>query len=203
MTKLKLTTGLFAAAAGIALVSTGHAQSVDALLNKLVDKGILSTQEAEELKQESATNLTTQAHSKLEMPAWNKSIKLSGDFRLRVDDIMPESGLNQADRLRYRFRFRYGAVWTAADWATIGFRLGSGDYRTALGDANPNSNNQTFNHAFSKKPLFIDAAYVTLTLPEHDWISLTAGKMDNPMWRGNFNSTTIYDPDLTRRTSPS
>jgi Putative porin len=188
---------LLTIAAGMTFVSTGHAQSVDALLNKLVDKGVLSAKEADDLKQESDKDFTAAVHSKMGMPAWDKNISLGGDFRLRLDDLMPESGLNKADRLRYRFRFRYGAVWTASDWATVGFRLGSGDYRTALGDGNPNSNNQTLTHAFSKKPVFIDAAYVTLTPPGQNWISLTGGKMNNPFWGPSLNSPMVYDPDLT------
>lgn len=197
MNKQQLTAGLLAAATGMTLASTGHAQNVDALLNKLVDKGVLTSQEAEDLKKDSDQSLGTAVRSKLGMPAWDSSIKLGGDFRLRVDDLMPENGLNKDDRLRYRFRFRYGAVWTAQDWATLGFRLGSGDYRSSTGDGNPNSNNQTLTHAFSKKPLFIDAAYVTLTPPEQDWISLTGGKMNNPFWAPSLNSPMVYDADIT------
>jgi hypothetical protein len=131
------------------------------------------------------------------MPAWTKNVTFSGDLRLRFDDIMYENSLNKPDRERFRYRLRYGGVWTAQDWATIGFRVGSGDFRTSLGDGNPNSNNQTMTHAFSKKPLYIDAAYVTLKPPGQDWISLTGGKMNILMWQPMFISPIFYDPDLT------
>src|SRR6185295_17343135 len=64
-------------------------------------------------------------------------------------------------------------------------------------DGNPNSNNQTMTHAFSKKPLYVDAAYVTLKPPGQDFFSMTGGKMNNLMWQPSFLSPIVYDPDLT------
>lgn len=181
------------------LAAAGHAsgQSADALVNKLVEKHILTRQEADDLMKESAKETEAAQKKESSMPSWIKNIKFAGDFRLRLDDQMFEDSLNKADRLRFRYRLRYGAVWDATDWASIGVRLASGDYRSALGDGNPNSNNQTFTHAFSKKPLYIDAAYVTLKPPGQDWFSLTAGKMNQMMWQPSFISPMVYDPDLT------
>jgi len=185
------------AAALLSLPSHSVAQSADAIINKLVQKGVLTQDEAKDLKTESDQEFSKSFFSHAGMPAWTKSVAFTGDMRLRLDDMMFEDSLKKPDRLRYRYRLRYGGIWTAQDWVTVGFRLGSGDFRSALSDGNPDSNNQTATHAFSKKPLYIDAAYVTLKPPGWDWISVTAGKMNNQMFQPAFTSPMVYDPDLT------
>jgi hypothetical protein len=172
-------------------------QSADAIVNKLVQKGVLTQQEADDLRKEADKDFAKSFAAHSGMPAWTKNIAFSGDLRLRLDDTMFEDSLGKPDRLRFRYRLRYGGVWTAQDWATIGLRLGSGETRSALGDGNPNSNNQNMTHAFSKKPIWIDAAYVTLKPPGQDFISITGGKMNNLIWQPAFIAPIVYDPDLT------
>jgi Putative porin len=184
----------------IALAMSGaaaSAQSSDALLDKLIEKGVLTSAEAEAIRQEVNQPAKKDSKPKSGTAGWITNVVFSGDFRLRVDQLWPETSLTSPERLRFRMRLRFGAVWQATDWATIGARLGSGDARSSGDDGNPNSNNQTFTHFFSKKPLYLDAAYVTLRPPEADWISLTGGKMNKLIWEPAFNSPTIYDPDLT------
>ena len=186
-----------AAAVLIAASWRASGQSADAIVNKLVQKGVLTQQEADDLRKEADKDFAKSFAARSGMPAWTKNVTFSGDLRLRLDDAMFEDSQGKPDRLRFRYRLRYGGVWAAQDWATIGFRLGSGDFRSALGDGNPNSNNQTMTHAFSKKPLYIDAAYVTLKPPGQDFFSMTAGKMNNLMWQPGFMAPIVYDPDLT------
>jgi Putative porin len=202
MTKVAILAGAAVLLAGSGPLAAQTAD--DALLNKLVQKGILTQQEADELRKESDQDFKKAFRSEANTPSWIKNVKFSGDFRLRMDDYWPENGLvnpstgqKVSERLRFRMRLRYGAVWEATDWATLGVRIGSGDERSSGGDGNPNSNNQTFTHFFSKKPLFLDAAYVTLQPPGADWVSLTGGKMNKLLWEPALNSPTIYDPDLT------
>jgi hypothetical protein len=185
------------AATLLSLPSHALAQSADAIVNKLVQKGVLTQQEGEDLKKESEKDFSKDFLAHSGMPAWTKSVTFSGDLRLRLEDQIYEDSLNKPDRLRYRYRLRYGGVWSAQDWVTVGFRLGSGDFRTALGDGSPVTNNQNETHAASKKPLYIDAAYVTLKPPGWDWISVTAGKMNNQMFQPAFTAPIVYDPDIT------
>src|SRR5208337_4628064 len=83
---------LFAgAAAFMALTPQIQAQSsVDALLNKLEQKGVLTVDEARELKSENATNsvadFNSAMNSRFPMPDWVTGYKLSGDFRGRYDE---------------------------------------------------------------------------------------------------------------------
>ena len=83
---------IFAGATALmALTPNTHAQtSVDNLLNKLEQKGILTPNEADELKAENATNSVADFNqafnSKFAMPDWITSYRLYGDFRGRYDE---------------------------------------------------------------------------------------------------------------------
>src|SRR5271154_66200 len=59
--------------------------SVDALIQKLEDKGILTNQEASQIKDEVSANEqdSQQTTFKSLLPDWVNGLKISGDFRLR------------------------------------------------------------------------------------------------------------------------
>ena len=61
------------------------AQSSDALLDKLVEKGILTTKEATELRQEADQNFNEAYKVKTGLPDWVDQLKLYGDFRGRME----------------------------------------------------------------------------------------------------------------------
>jgi len=185
---------LFAGAAAL-MAPASHARSqssVDALLNKLEQKGVLTVDEARQLKAENATNsisdFSQAMNSKFPMPDWVTSYKLSGDFRGRFDGIYSDNAAF-VDRTRLRYRLRVGLVIDMKDHMEVGFRLGSGD------SGNPLSNNQTLTGNASKKPLFVDTAYGKWTpIKNDDWTaSATFGKMVQP-----FDiSPMLFDPDYT------
>ena len=92
---------LFAGAAALmALTPNTHAQSsVDALLNKLEQKGILTVDEAKELKaenqQDSAADMDKAMNSKFQMPDWVTSYKFTaisaGGMTTRTAAAIPQS----------------------------------------------------------------------------------------------------------------
>ena len=91
---------VIAALAGVSF--SAHAQSADALLDKLVDKGILTVKEANELREEADKGFTSAHQVKTGMPDWVTSFKLNGDVRGRYDGIyMPdlEPGLESSTAL--------------------------------------------------------------------------------------------------------
>lgn len=199
---------LFAGAAALmALTPNTHAQtSVDALLNKLEQKGILTVEEAKELKaenqQDSAADFNKAMNSKFQMPDWVTSYKLYGDFRGRFDDMITDSyggtSLSAQDRARLRYRLRVGLLVSMKDDLQAGFRLGSGD-ATGVGSqssaGSPLSNNTTMQDNATKKMIYIDAAYGKWT-PINDgvWmLGATIGKMDQPF---QF-SQMVFDSDYT------
>src|SRR5438552_7581438 len=107
------------AASALCSVNT-QAQSADALLDKLVEKGILTTKEANDLKRESDQNFTKAYQVKSGMPDWVTSLKLGGDFRARYEGNYYENDDPSArpfstQRDRYRYRLRFGAVATLKD----------------------------------------------------------------------------------------
>src|ERR1035437_10087650 len=99
-----------AAAALLAVAAAGAvapAQASDALLDKLVDKGILTVKEANELRQESDKGFTQAYQVKSGMPDWVSSLKFNGDFRGRMEGFYA-SHPGWTDRTRYRYRLRFG-----------------------------------------------------------------------------------------------
>ncbi len=177
------------------MVAAGaQGQSTDALLDKLVDKGILTAKEAKELREESDKNFTTAIQIKSGMPDWVTGYKLSGDMRGRYDGISSENNaFIPRDRLRYRLRV--GLAVSMLDNLEAGLRLGSGEASGSAATGNPLSNNATLQDNGSKKSIFIDAAYGKWTaINSGGWLaSITVGKMDLPF----AFTPMVFDPDLT------
>ncbi|MGD0744591.1 MAG: putative porin, partial [Verrucomicrobiota bacterium] len=195
---------LFAGAAALmSFAPVTYAQSSDALINKLEQKGILSADEAKELREESRqdfnsgfTNSFDKAFGKITgMPDWVTGYKLSGDFRGRFDDFTGDNP-DFPDRIRLRYRLRAGLTVNMKDDLQVGFRVGSADAAPGTGyGGNPNSNNSTLQDDFTKKSIYIDAAYGKwMPINDGTWmLATTIGKMDNPF----ALSPMVFDPDLT------
>lgn len=198
-----ITTKLAVFAGATALVSLtpqARAQSSDALIDKLVDKGILTENEAKDLRDESDKDFKTAFQAKTGMPDWVTGYKISGDMRGRFEEFSSDNNaLNDRTRLRYRLRF--GVTVNMMDNLEAGFRLTSGDVKgsatssTGPAAGNPLGNNSTLQDNFSKKMVYFDTAYGKWTpLNANGWLlSTIIGKMDNP-----FSFTPmVFDNDLT------
>jgi hypothetical protein len=189
-------------AGGMAILATAgldnalQAQSADALINKLVEKGILTVQEGKDLRAESDKDFTTAYQVKSGLPAWVTQVKLAGDFRGRYDGIWQDEantgpGSATQDRDRFRYRLRYGVTAELKDHFEVGFRLGSGEVGSAapsLG-GNPFSANTTLNNDGSRKFIFVDLAYAKWK--PADWFSTQIGKMSSDFWLTDM----VLDPD--------
>jgi len=184
--------------ATLSAASTSMAQSADALIDKLVQKGILTTKEANELREETDKNFTTAYQVKSGMPDWVTSIRLGGDFRVRAEDFDSDNP-SANDRWRFRYRLRFGPTITLWDNFEIGIRLASGDPVGPNGSqgGNPLSANTTFQWDGSRKFIYVDTAYAKWT-PIHsgEWtVSGTVGKMDNPFQISNMVFDYDYQPE--------
>lgn len=174
-----------------------HAQSSDALLDKLVEKGTLTVKEANELREQSDAGFVKALQVRNGMPDWVTTMRLYGDFRGRFDQIATDNnvpgGLN-VDRNRYRYRLRAGVTATMKDNFEVGFRLTSADPTGTFG-GDPISGNSTMQDNASKKFVFIDLAYGKWTpIKTGPWLlSATFGKMENPI----VSSDILFDPDYT------
>jgi len=191
-TALALFTG---ASALLSATSIVQAQSADALIDKLVDKGILTVKEAKDLREEADKNFTQASSVKSGMPEWVNALKFNGDFRGRFEGFYSDND-NYTDRNRWRYRLRFGVTASLFEGFEVGFRLGSGDldsYPTSGTD--PISNNQTLQNNGSKKGIFLDLAYAKYT----PWngpagsTSVSFGKIENPF----VFSDMVFDADYT------
>jgi len=188
--------------AGGALATNTQGQTSDTLLNALIKKGIITEQEAKDIKAEANKDSQTQINqtfaAKTGMSSWINSYKLYGDFRARFEENNADNSFYQA-RDRYRFRLRLGLNVSMFDGLDVGLRLSSGNPQSGgLNNSNPGGSaitaNQDLNSVNTRKFIWIDAAYGRLTPIKNDTltISATLGKMDNPFQLSNM----VWDYDI-------
>lgn len=192
-----------AVAAGVAAsalcATSSQAQSADALLDKLVEKGILTTTDAKELREEMDQGFKKAYQVRSGMPDWVTALKLNGDFRGRVETFQGENSAFE-DRTRFRYRLRFGVTAVLQDHFEVGLRLTSGEPVPPGNAGDPISGNTTLGDNASKKWVFIDLAYAkwyALNSKEYSG-SLTIGKMENPFtWAPTGFSPLLFDSDYT------
>ncbi len=172
---------------------------VDILLDKLVEKGILTKDEAVSVRGEIAG--TKEARNKQIakeiVPDSARNWKWSGDLRLR-DEYRDRQGTGN-DVHRQRIRFRFGSEGKINDSLKGKFRLSTGtdtDRESTLGSADPVSPNDTFDDFFRKKPIVLDLANVEWTpeVPGLTKLTLVGGIIENPLWTV---TPMVWDPDLS------
>lgn len=189
-----------ALAAGCGLLGANqvNAQSADALIDKLVDKGILTAAEAQALREEADQGFTAAYQAKTGMPDYVNALRFNGDFRGRYDGIYKD-GPEFEERHRWRYRMRFGVTVDLLDDFEVGFRIGSGDVAGLSSGggsgADPISQNQSFTGNAAKKGVFIDLAYASWNpLRGPDWSARTTiGKMENPFTFSDL----LFDRDYT------
>ena len=187
-------TALAAGAAAAALCGVdAQAQSSDALLDKLVDKGILSVKEANELREEMDAGFRKSYQVKSGMPEWVTALKINGDFRGRYE-MFESNNDDFVDRSRYRYRLRLGMVATFNDNFEAGLRLTSSEQAGGFG-GDPISGNTTMQDNGSKKFIFLDLAYGKWNFLNSKELAsaITIGKMENPF----VFSDAVFDADYT------
>ena len=171
----------------------GENEMMDALIHKLVDKGVLTREEAREIRQEVAEEIGKSGKSreadakdlmKKEMSNMIANAKWSGDLRLRHETQRREPAV---DRSRERFRLRLGFTTKPVDPLEIGVRIATG----ASGD--PVSTNQSFTNTFDKKAVFFDMAYAKYS--PFKWANFIGGKMENPFV--TIPENIVWDGDVT------
>jgi hypothetical protein len=190
-----ITKRVFAIAGVLALGLTAvRAQSDGALLDALVQKGVLSDQEAEDIRASEAKDYATTSAGKLSIGDYVSKLTIYGDARLRFEyaDEKSQSNLptpvgagpGASDNIveRNRYRLRIGADYTYSDNFKGGFELES---NTANDSAN-----QTMGNAYGKFAINIGLIY--LQWKPVDWLTLTGGKQRNPI----YTTDLLWDPDI-------
>jgi hypothetical protein len=202
----KLIFGLVALSAMASVpVTSARAQDTQdsALLDALVKKGVLSDQEAEDIRASEEKSYSSTAASKISLSSSIKTITFYGDLRLRYelrDGTTPAgftgsggahlaSGDSQ-DRNAWRYRLRFGVKGTLYDNFFFGLRLAT----------NPNydrSGNVTFGHSDAAGPFGKDQSLLSIDQVYLGWhatpdITFTGGQMPNPFYTTNL----IWSDDL-------
>jgi len=176
------------------------AAEVDILINKLVEKRIITQDEATQLinemqkegarENEAIKTVVAEAakeeakNNKQVLPSWVSNMTLSGDLRVRyqTEDIDNDG---KPSRDRWRIRLRPALEAKINDKWKAGFRL-------ATGSADPISTNQTLEDTFQTPDIRLDYAYAQYS-PTSD-IKIMAGKLKNPLYT---TKDLMWDGDAT------
>ena len=175
---------------------------MDILVEKLVQKGIINAGDAREILnevkeeakkereiivEETKASLKNDGSLALNLPGWVERTKLKGDLRLRYqteDRHTSSVGDGKVTRNRFRYRLRLGVMSEVTDKVDVGFGL-------ATGSDDPRSTNQTMQDGFETPDIRLDYAYVAYK--PFDGVTLTGGKMHNPIWKP---SDLLWDGDI-------
>jgi len=172
--------------------------SPDALLDKLVAKGILNSQEAAEIKSEAQTN-----HAGVELPKFKiskaiKSIELYGDLRFRyeyrADKLGPEAGSIYDAENRWRYGLRLGVRGDLADDFYYGLRFETSPNPRSSIDTFGNSSASTYYGPFSKAnnyTLFVGQAYIGWR--PTSWLDISFGRVPQPF----YTTPMVWDSDYS------
>jgi len=184
------------------LTNQSQAQQItsDPLIDKLEQKGILTADEAAELRSESDTQQTNLVNS-ISASKWKiadsiKSIQLYGDFRLRYEyrgvDNLPGSASSTYYRERFRYALRVGIRGDLFDDFNYGLRLET--------STNPRSPWATFGSnttAGSATPSDkagsgIGIGQGFLGWHPASWYEMTVGRMPMPL----YTTPMVWDSDI-------
>jgi hypothetical protein len=182
-------------------IAPAHAQD-SALLDALVKKGVLSDQEAKDIRATEQKDYNTTAASKISVPSSVKNITFYGDLRLRYeqrDGSVPNGSAqsttsfahNESEDLsRWRYRLRFGIKGSLYDNFFFGIRAAT----------NPNydrSGNVNFGASDSAGPFGKDRSIPGIDQVYLGWhatsdFTLTGGQMPNPL----YTTSMIWAEDL-------
>jgi Putative porin len=211
------------AAALMTLTARTHAQSTDdALINKLEQKGILSVDEAKELRAETESDQTNLVNSALMATKWKisdsiKSIEIFGDVRMRYEyrsaenptpndpgpNSTPSSGATGStyDRERFRYALRIGVRGDLYDDFNYGLRLETSNnprspWVTFANDTGSSSTQSATTPAggtpSDKSNDGIYLGQIYLGWHPTGWFQMTVGRMPMPL----YTTTMVWDADI-------
>jgi hypothetical protein len=186
-------------AAGL-LIATGSSawcqDSHDPLLDLMIQKGMITQEEASKVKAEAdarRTNTVNEAmapsSSKWKISKAIKDIELFGDVRLRYEDRQADTPVG--DRIvldRARMAIRLGLRGDLFDDFYFGLRLETSSNPRSpwvtLGSSSPSP--------FGKSNEGVNVGQAYMGWRAGDWMDLTAGKMPNPL----YTTPMVWDSDL-------
>ena len=200
--KLNQRTATAVISAALLTGSAAFGQSGDAILDLLTKKGVITQREANQAREQLDVQnaQTVEAYNKVKVSSWVNSLQFYGDGRLRYEwrqgtgNAGTKATLgfsDNADLDRFRYRLRFGVKGDLLENFSYGLRL-----ETAT---KSNSGNVTMGgNALSGGPWAksgnnaIEVGQFYAQYKAADWLTLVAGKMENPF----MTSAMVWDGDL-------
>jgi len=206
--------------AALCIGTEARAGEVDVLVNKLVEKGILSPADAQIVLDETKVQVSKElAHGEsVSVPEWTQRIKWGGDVRFRTNVLWGKPDNNQKigtpssnsplgdgttppnskdirkQEIRNRIRGRFYMEGKVNDFTYAGVRF-------AGGGANPRSTNDTLGAYDSKAFVMFDQYYMRFEAPSEMVRDYGCYFNDLKLWAGRFAnpfeySCITWDPDI-------
>lgn len=178
------------------LESPGLAASEETniLLEELVKEGVLSPERAAKVSERVTRRMEEKqvaeepSENKLKLNSWVNKLGIYGDGRLRYEIREGQNAFDDNRQVnQFRYRLRLGLTADLTDNLQLGFRLmtGTGNRGTNVtfgGDTVTTSGTtQTINGPFAKTADTLSVDLMYLNYKPYDWLSLTGGKMLNPL----------------------
>ncbi|MDP8258851.1 MAG: putative porin [Candidatus Aadella gelida] len=166
------------------------AGEMDILVNKLVEKGILTPHEGQILKSEAKEEAAKEmAEGKaIAAPEWTQKIKVKGDVRFRTQTDWGKGVGPAHQRTRQRVRARLGIEGKVNDQIKAGIQA-------VTGGNDPRSTNQTLDDNFETQDFRLEQYYIKW-MPELDEaigdMTVSLGKFSNPLNKTEL----LWDGDI-------
>jgi len=199
---------LFAGATMLMVLAPNiHSQSSDdMLINKLEQKGILTVDEAKELKAETAAEQTNLANemppAKWKMADSIKSMQFYGDFRLRYEYRGADNTPRPPDyigswpgtyyRERFRYALRFGIRGDLFDDWSYGIRFETANNPRSPWDTFGNNTTSGAATPSDKNSSGIYLGQAFLNWHPTGWYEMTAGRMPMPL----YTTPMVWDSDI-------
>ena len=173
----------------LSAAAAAHAQDASALIDVLVKKGILTDQEAVDVKTDLMRDAGATPAGKINLAATTTEFRIAGDLRARYEYRGGENNLDDhQERNRFRYRFRAGFTGKVLNDFFYGFRL-----ETAAGSRSSNVTMGDDGGPWAKTNDTINIGQAYIGWSPNSAISLMAGRMPNPLvttsmvWDGDIN----------------
>ena len=185
---------------GFSSSSFATTTQVDALIEKLVDKGILTRSEGIKLKGEIAADADTLAKEtmKKELPEWVQKMKLKGDFRLRYQYERKDGDADARERGRIRYRLGLETEIVKDVKVAAGLATGPNVNNTnGSTGSDPRSTNQSFTDTFEHPSIQLDYGYAEWQAykTDNDLVKLIGGVHPRPDYLWNPTDL-LWDSDI-------
>jgi hypothetical protein len=170
----------------------------DPLLDLMIEKGMLTQEEARKVRME-ADAMRTNAAAISSASKWKinqafKSLEIYGDLRLRYENRQASAPDGSRIELnRERAALRVGLRGEVVDDFYYGFRLDtSPNPRSPWVTLGTSSSGVPYQGPFGKSTYGLDVGQLYIGWRPSGWLNLTVGKMDNPI----YTTSMVWDTDF-------